>query len=101
MSLSLRDAWLVLGRDPVAVAEAVASSKDQVAAARAELERAKTAAKKLMALHHPDRKGSEESFSLAQEALRVVETKTAEFEASLEEGERRRSSAVFIEVERT
>ena len=100
MKLSLRDAWLVLGRDPEAVAEAVASSRDQGAAADEELKRAKTAAKKLMGLHHPDRDGSHESFNLAREALRTVEEKTAQFKASLEEGVvGRRGDAVFIEVE--
>lgn len=99
MSLSLRDAWLVLGRDPEAVAEAVGSSKDQGAAADAELETAKKAARRLMGVHHPDKNGSPESYALVQEALRTVEEKTARFKASLEEVRERRGDAVFIEVD--
>lgn len=99
MNLSLREAWLILGRDPEKVATAVASSKDQGAAADAELARARKAAKKLMALHHPDRQGSPESFTLARTALEVVEAKTAKFKEMLSRGEERRGSAVFIEVE--
>lgn len=99
MSLSLRDAWLVLGRDPEKVATAVSSSKDQGEAAEAVLLEARKAAKKLMALHHPDRQGSPESFALARDALAVVEEKTAKFKEMLSRGDGRRGSAVFIEVD--
>lgn len=97
--MSLREAWLVLGRDPDAVAERVNSSPDQVEAAERELEGARTAAKKLMGLHHPDRKGEPESYSMVQEAVRTVEVKTAEFRSSAAERERKKGSAVFIKVE--
>ena len=103
MSLSLPEAWLVLGRDPKRVADAIRGSRDRVEAAQAELEEARKIARGLLALHHPDRnQGSPkaaERFRLVQEAIEVVEKATEELRAT--GGMRRvKERDVFIEVDK-
>ncbi len=102
MSLSLRDAWLVLGRHPRRVAEELRSRPDRVAAADDLLSSARALAKRLLGLHHPDRNpddpGARERFALVQEAISTVETGTEDFRRQEEERAAARDGAVFIEI---
>lgn len=103
MSLSLRDAWLVLGRHPRRVAEAIRSRTDRIAAAEELLASARGLARRLLGLHHPDKNpgdpGARERFALVQEALSVVEAGTEDYRLQAEERTSARDGAVFIEVD--
>jgi len=98
--LPLRDAWLVLGRTPGQVRDAIRAFADQAEGVRAQLVVARALAKKLLGLHHPDRnpgdEGAKERFKLVQEALESVEAGTEEFRPEVR---RTRDGDVFIEVE--
>ncbi len=102
MTLSLRDAWLVLGREPKRVAAAIKARADRVAAADELLESARRLARRLLGLHHPDRNPGDpearERFDLVQEALSVVEAGTEDFRRQ-PEARPRKDGAVFIEVD--
>ena len=103
MSLSLRDAWLVLGREPWRVARAVKAAADRVLGAEEELLRAKSLARRLLGLHHPDRNpgdpSAEERFALVKEALAVVEAGTEDLRSQEARRAECRDGAVFIEVD--
>lgn len=105
MSLSLRDAWLVLGREPRRIAEAIRSRPDRVAAAEELLASARALARRLLGLHHPDRNQGDpearERFELVQEALSAVEEGTEDFRRESGERAERLDGAVFIEVDKT
>ncbi len=102
--LSLRDAWLVLGREPRRVAEFIRSKSDRVAAAEELLASARGLARRLLGLHHPDRNpgddGATERFALVKEALSVVEAGTADFREQGEGRHAARNGAVFIKVDK-
>ncbi len=104
MSLSVRDAWLVLGRRPKSVADFIRSSPDRVAAAEELLGVARGLARRLMGFHHPDRnqgdEGAADRFALVKEALSAVEDGTADFREQAERKASPRDGAVFIEVEK-
>lgn len=104
MSLSLRDAWLVLGREPRRIADAIRSRPDRVAAAEELLGSARALARRLLGLHHPDRnpgdQGARERFELVQAALSAVEEGTEEFRRQSGERSGRRDGSVFIEVDK-
>jgi hypothetical protein len=105
LSLSLRDAWLVLGREPRRIAEVIRSRADRVAAAEELLASARGLARRLLGLHHPDKNPGDreapERFALVQEALSVVEAGTEEFRGQDRERASARDGAVFIEVNKT
>jgi hypothetical protein len=104
LSLSLRDAWLVLGREPRRIAEVIRSRADRVAAAEELLASARGLARRLLGLHHPDKNPGDreapERFALVQEALSVVEAGTEEFRSQTEDRALARDGSVFIEVEK-
>lgn len=104
MTLSLRDAWLVLGREPRRVAEAIKARADRVVAADEMLVSARSLARRLLGLHHPDKnpgdRGAQERFALVQEALSVVEAGTEDFRRETSRERTPRDGAVFIEVEK-
>ncbi len=104
MSLSLRDAWLVLGREPRRIAEVIRSRADRVAAAEELLGSARSLARRLLGLHHPDKNPGDreapERFALVQEALSVVEAGTEEFRSQAEDRVAARDGSVFIEIEK-
>ncbi len=103
MTLSVRDAWLVLGRRPGQVKADIQAHESEREGVDAQLEVAKSLAKKLMALHHPDRNPGDaraaERFRLVQDALQAVEDGTRAFREAAEKKVGARDKAVFIEVE--
>lgn len=102
MTLSVREAWCVLGQDPRRVSARIKSAGDRVKGAEKELEAARPLAKRLLGLHHPDRCPGDlvaaERFSLVQEAVRTLEEATAELRTSGDRASRREGD-VFIEVD--
>jgi len=102
LTLSLRDAWLVLGREPRKVAAFIKARSDRVAAAEELLGSARRLARRLLGLHHPDRNPEDpearERFDLVREALAVVEAGTEDFRER-PEARPRRDGDVFIEVD--
>jgi hypothetical protein len=99
LTISVRDAWLVLGRRPGQVKADILSHGNERKGVEAQLEVAKSLAKKLMALHHPDRNPGDqkaaERFKLVQEALQAIEEGTRNFETREKKVQDR---DVFIEV---
>lgn len=102
--MNLGDAWNILGRD---VSDVVAEIRrrpveERSRAADEQLEAARGLAKKLMALHHPDRNpGDQEAakrFRRVQDALDVVRAETESLKERL--GQRTEGRAVFIEVQK-
>jgi len=85
--MAAREAWLVLGEDPVRVFDEIRSRPDaasRVVAAKEALARAERTAKQLMAVHHPDKnQGDErasERFRMVQDALSSIRLNTSELE---------------------
>ena len=102
--MSVGVAWTILGFDAQAVILKLVKTPraHRVEAARQELEDARKAAKKLMALHHPDRGGDPEKFRRVAEALQAIETETEEFARKMVEvqasDEERASKRPFIKL---
>ncbi len=82
--MELAEAWITLGRDPAKVVAKIVAAGDRdsrVLAAEAELAIAHSLAKKLMAVHHPDRNPGDleapERFRRVGVALKFIEDETA------------------------
>lgn len=85
--MDVGEAWAAIGGDVAAVlarARAAGTLEARVAAVRASLGDARRLARAAMARHHPDKNpgdpGAPARFVRVQEALRIIEGETAEFE---------------------
>ncbi len=103
--ISAQEAWTVLGFR----AEEVFSRLQKldrslrVAAAKEDLEMARKAARKLLALHHPDTGGDPARFKRVNEAVQTLEKHVEDFETRMKEVDKRaeerlESRPVFIKV---
>ncbi len=103
--ISAKEAWTVLGFR----AEEVFSRLQKldrslrVAAAKEDLEMARKAAKKLLALYHPDTGGDPERFKRINEAVQTLEKSVEDFEGRMKEVEKKAEErlekrSVFIKI---
>lgn len=103
--MDLREAWTTLGLDPDGVFGRIASRTgrdERVRAAEEELAGARSVARRLMGLHHPDRNPGDplasERFRRTEEALRTIERETARLRELAREADGREPRDVFIEI---
>lgn len=103
--MTINDALITLGKDPVKVMSGVLKRRDidgldgMINETEAVLKDVKLIAKKLLAVHHPDKGGSEEAFRRVQEALKCVEDHTISFKETIEkrrELSNKNNTIVFI-----
>lgn len=105
--MNVVEAWEAIGGSADAVFDRARRAGDvaaRVAVLRAAVEEARKLARTAMARHHPDRNpgdpGASVRFVRVQEALRLIEHETAEFERKAaeraEEAERRRNKNGLI-----
>lgn len=105
--MNLEDAWNILGRDLSDVVGEIRKSPvdARAEAAERELEKARSLARKLMGLHHPDKNpGDEEAakrFMRVKTALSVIEQETASLREKMASRKERSSHAVFIDVRKS
>jgi hypothetical protein len=89
--MTLTDAWWVLGQDPNRIFLHVQSESDKGLRLRIlekELVQARSIARKLLGLHHPDKNpddidNAKERFQIVQRALSIIEQNTKEFREKL------------------
>ena len=85
--MNLYEAWRCLGKDPESLYKRLSElpRESRVNAALEALEEARKTAKKLMAVHHPDKGGNPDSFKMVGEALSTIELNTQEFERKMKD----------------
>lgn len=104
--MTLAEAWRELGFDPDGIASTISRQprSRRVEAAEKLAEAGRKAAKKLFFVNHPDRGGDPARFKRIQEAVKVIEAKTAEFRETVAELERRAAERAekgpFIEIKK-
>lgn len=105
-SISLSEAWTLLGRDPSRIMNTIAKlPRDQrVAAAEKIFEKAKRMAAVASAPHHPDVGGDPNKFKRIWDALGVIEKHTNDFKVKMKEfedrAERRTKKGPFIRIDK-